>query len=53
MNLSLVVAIVCLALWVTLVWVMHIGSGPVQVLWAIAVTLFARRVLTGAPRFLS
>ncbi|HUK22438.1 MAG TPA: hypothetical protein VLV45_12905 [Gemmatimonadales bacterium] len=53
MNLTLIGAIISLAAWVTLLFGMHIGSGPVQVLWAIAVILFARRVLVGAPRFLS
>jgi hypothetical protein len=53
MNLTLLVAITCLVLWVGLLFGAHQGSGSVQVLWAAAVILFARRVLTGAPKFLS
>ncbi|HUL49001.1 MAG TPA: hypothetical protein VLT79_03180 [Gemmatimonadales bacterium] len=53
MNLTLLGAIVSLAAWIVLLFGTHNGSGPVQVLWAIAVILFARRVLVGAPRFLS
>ena len=53
MNLTLVAAIACLAAWLALVFVAHIGSGPVQLLWAAAVLLFARRALAGAPRFRS
>jgi hypothetical protein len=53
MNLTLLAAIACLVAWLALVFVAHIGSGPVQLLWAIAVVLFARRVLAGAPRFRS
>jgi hypothetical protein len=53
MNLTLVTAVVSLVAWVMLVFVAHIGAGPVQLLWAAAVLLFARRVLAGAPRFLS
>ena len=53
MNLTLLVAIGCLAAWLTLVFGAHLGSGPVHVLWAAAVILFARRVLAGAPKFVS
>jgi len=53
MNLTLVLAVVSLAAWLGLVFVAHIGAGPVQLLWAAAVLLFARRVLAGAPKFLS
>jgi len=53
MNLTLVAAIACLAAWLALVFGAHIGSGPVQLLWAAAVILFARRVLAGAPKFRS
>ena len=53
MNLTLVAAIGLLALWGILVFAGHVGSGPVQVLYAFAVILFARRILVGAPRFLS
>jgi hypothetical protein len=52
-NLTLLGAIAALAAWVLLVFVAHNGSGPVQLLWAVAVVLIARRVLAGAPKFLS
>jgi len=53
MNLTLVVAIALLLLWGVLVFVAHNGSGPVHLLYAIAVILFARRIIAGAPTFLS
>jgi hypothetical protein len=53
MNLTLAAAIALLLLWGTLVFAMHLGSGSVQVLYAAAVILFARRVIVGAPKFLS
>jgi hypothetical protein len=53
MNLTLVAAIALVLLWGILVFAMHVGSGPVQVLYALAAILFARRILTGAPTFLS
>jgi hypothetical protein len=53
MNLTLTVAVVLLALWAALVFGAHNGSGPVQLLYAVAVILMARRILVGAPKFLS
>ncbi|HUL03978.1 MAG TPA: hypothetical protein VLV16_12190 [Gemmatimonadales bacterium] len=53
MNLSLLGSLACALVWVLLVFVAHNGSAPVHVLWAAAVLLAARRVLAGAPRFLS
>ena len=53
MNLTLVAAIVLLATWAALVFVAHVGSGPVQLLYAAAAILFARRIIAGAPKFLS
>jgi len=53
MNLSLLASIVCAIAWGLLVFGAQNGSAPVHVLWAVAVLLAARRVLTGAPRFLS
>ena len=53
MNLSLVAAIGLLLLWGVLVFGAHLGSGPVHVLYALAVVLFARRIIVGAPKFLS
>ena len=53
MNLTLLAGLVCLVLWLVLVFVAHLGNGSVQLFWAAAVVLIARRVLAGAPRFLS
>ena len=53
MNLTLVAAIALLLLWGILVFAAHHGSGPVQLLYALAVILFARRIIGGAPKFLS
>jgi hypothetical protein len=53
MNLTLLGALAALALWLFLVFGAHNGSGPVHVLWAVAVILCARRIMAGAPRFLS
>src|SRR5437773_11031424 len=53
MNLTLVAAIALLVLWCLLVFALHLGSGPVQLLYAVSVVLFARRIIAGAPKFLS
>ncbi|HEX4601946.1 MAG TPA: hypothetical protein VH116_11185 [Gemmatimonadales bacterium] len=53
MNLTLISAIVLLVTWGTLVFGFHVGSGPVHVLYAVSVILFARRILAGAPKFRS
>jgi len=53
MNLTLISAIVLLAAWMVVLFVAHVGSGPVQLLYAVAVVLFARRVVVGARGFLS
>jgi len=53
MNLSLIGAIGLLLLWGIIVFGAHNGDGPVHVLYAAAVILFARRIIAGAPRFLS
>ena len=53
MNLTLITAVVLLLLWGLLVFAAHNGNGPVHVLYAAAVILFARRIIVGAPRFLS
>jgi len=31
----------------------HVGGGPAQLLYAAAAILFARRIIVGAPKFLS
>ena len=53
MSLTLLAAVASLLLWGILVFALHLGSGPVQVLYAAAVVLFARRIIVGAPKFLS
>lgn len=39
--------------WILLVFVAQVPSGTVHLLYAGAVILFARRVLVGAPTFVS
>ena len=53
MNLTSIAAVVLLLLWGLLVFAAHNGNGLVHVLYAAAVILFARRIIVGAPRFLS
>jgi len=52
MNLSLVVAIAALGLWVVLL-VHQVPSGFIHLLYAGAVILIVRRIVVGAPKFLS
>ena len=51
MNLTLAAAIALLVAWGILVFGLHVGSPPVQVLYAGAAILFARRILAGAPKY--
>lgn len=53
MNLTLLGAVVMLAVWIILGFVAGVATPWVHVLYAAAVTLLARRILRGAPRFLS
>ena len=53
MNLTLIAAVLMLLVWIVLVFVSHVPSGTVHLLYAGAVVLFARRILMGAPRFVS
>lgn len=53
MNLSLGLAIVMAITWAALVFVVEEPSGWVHLLYAGAVLLFARRILVGAPKFVS
>jgi hypothetical protein len=46
-------AVATLLAWFLLVFVSHVPSGTVHLLYAIAIVLFARRMLLGAPRFVS
>jgi hypothetical protein len=53
MNLTSIAAVVLLLVWGILVFVLHLGQGPVQLLYAAAAILLARRIIVGAPQFLS
>ncbi|HET9383775.1 MAG TPA: hypothetical protein VFO67_01415 [Gemmatimonadales bacterium] len=46
-------AAVLLLAWFVLVFASHVPSGFVHLLYAAAMILFARRILVGAPRFVS
>lgn len=46
-------AVVMLLAWLVLVFVSHVPSGAVHLLYAVSIILFARRILVGAPRFVS
>lgn len=52
-NLTLLAAVVMLVAWILLVFVAQVPSGAVHLLYGCAVILFARRVLIGAPKFVS
>ena len=52
-NLSLLLAVVMVLAWIVLAFVVQVTSGAVHLLYASAVILFARRVLHGAPKFVS
>lgn len=53
MNVTLVSAVTALVLWILVVFVVKVPSGFPHLLLAASVVLFARRVLSGAPRFKS
>lgn len=53
MNLSLLAAVVMVITWAVLVFGVQVPSGWVHLLYATAVLLFARRILAGAPKFVS
>jgi hypothetical protein len=53
MNLSVALALVSLVLWIALAFVTPIAAGWVHLFYAAAVLLIARRILIGAPKFLS
>lgn len=53
MNVTLVAAAALLAVWAVLVFAFHLGTGSVHILYAAAAILFARRIIVGAPKFLS
>jgi hypothetical protein len=53
MNLTLLAAVTMVLVWLTLVYIVQVPSGWIHLLYIGAVTLFARRILVGAPRFIS
>ena len=46
-------AVAMLLAWFVLVFASHVPSGAVHLLYAAAIILLARRILVGAPRFVS
>jgi hypothetical protein len=44
---------VTLFAWALLLFIAHVPSGTIHLLYAAAIILFARRILAGAPRFRS
>ncbi len=53
MNVTLAAALVLLCAWIILVFVAHVPSGYPHILYGMGMTLLTRRVLLGAPKFLS
>jgi hypothetical protein len=53
MTLSVLLAVVSFILWIVLAFVTPIAAGWVPLFYAAAVILIARRILVGAPRFVS
>ncbi|HLZ44907.1 MAG TPA: hypothetical protein VKQ05_04440 [Gemmatimonadales bacterium] len=50
---TLLVAVILIIVWALLLFVAQVPSGAIHMLYAAAITLFARRILVGAPRFVS
>ena len=46
-------AVAMLVAWFLLLFVAHVPSGTIHLLYAAAIILIARRILVGAPRFVS
>lgn len=53
MTLSLVLAVASLILWIVLGFVTPVAAGWVHLFYAAAVVLISRRIVVGAPKFLS
>jgi len=53
MNLTLIIGIVSILLWGVLLFVLHVESGAINLLYAVAVLAVARRIIVGAPTFRS
>ena len=52
-NLSFIAGVVMLLAWIALVYLLAVPTGYVHILYAGGIVLLARRLLVGAPRFLS
>jgi hypothetical protein len=53
MTLSALLAVLSFALWIVLAFVVAIPQGWPHLLYAVAILLAARRIIVGAPKFLS
>ena len=53
MNLTSVIAVTLLVVWAILLFGLHVGSGGVNLLYAAGVLAVARRIIIGAPKFVS
>ena len=53
MNVSLLLAIASLALWIIFTFVLATPAGWPNLFYAAAVILIARRIMIGAPKFVS
>jgi hypothetical protein len=53
LNLTLIAAVTMLLVWLVLVFILQVPSGAVHLFYAGGVILIARRMLIGAPRFVS
>ena len=53
LNVTLLTATVLLVAWFLLLFVAQVPSGNINLLYGAAIILFARRILIGAPRFVS
>src|SRR6266545_2210270 len=53
LNVTLLAAVVMLIAWFLLLFVAQVPSGTIHLLYAGAIIMCARRILVGAPRFVS
>ena len=53
LNLTLVIAVVSLLVWAGLLFGLHVQSGAINAFYALGAVAVARRIMVGAPKFLS
>jgi hypothetical protein len=53
LNVTLLTAAVLLIAWFLLLFVAQVPSGTIHLLYAAGIVLIARRILVGAPHFVS